>query len=152
MKKHVIYFGKLCIGKSTYLNTLKTGYVDFDKFIWTQLNDKGIMYFKNEFLNAINEGNKSRYNKIIKELNSELDWTNLIKEADKISKVYEMPALGMWWKYLPTDLKENSHIIRLMCKDFDRIERASKRGCVNKLQKFDLFYKEPPIINNSILI
>jgi hypothetical protein len=85
-------------------------------------------------------------------LSSEIDWPKLIIEADKISNIYEVPALGMWWKHLPKDLKENSHIIKLMCKDFYRIERANKRNCLEKINKFDIFYKDPPIVHNSVLI
>jgi hypothetical protein len=61
MKDHIIYFGKMCIGKSTYLNKLKSGYVDFDKFIWTQLSNKTIVHFKKQFSDAIERGCGSIY-------------------------------------------------------------------------------------------
>lgn len=149
---NIIYCGKKCIGKSTYLSKLSTGFVNFDKFIWTQLSTAQQQAYKARFKLAIESLDMASYQKLLQSLSSAIDWSTLLAQANTISTVYEMPALGMWWEFLPQSLRYNSFIFKLECSEEERIVRTRTRGCEKDIALYDFFYKDPPIIHRIIKV
>lgn len=149
---NIIYCGRKSVGKSTYIKKAHTKFVDFDKFIWKHFEDDMVRYLKEKVNTSIKEVNFRSYKRHITFIAEKLDWNKLITEANNEAAVFEMPALGMWWDLIPYDLRYKSFIFKIDCPEETRIERAKKRGCLGTLKTFDLFYRDPPIIHQTVIV
>jgi len=148
---NIIYCGKKSVGKSTYIEKQHGNYVDFYKFIWSHLEKDTVTYLKNKINASIKETNFRSYKRHLALISEHVKLEELITEANKISTVFEMASLGMWWDLLPHKLRYYSFIYKVDCSEEVRAERAKKHGCLDTLEQFDLFYRDPPIIHNTIM-
>ena len=142
--KPKIFFGKICCGKSTYLQKHHPGYVDFDKFIWTFIPEWAKWALKNGFKRAILENERTWYTDLMLTLNDMIHWQSLFDMAREKSNVFEISALGRWWHHIPKDILAEYEIVRVYCSDDIRAERAKKRGCIEMMLAMDQFYLNPP--------
>ena len=148
--KHVIYYGRSCVGKSTYLKKKFDSYhsemdcVEGDKLIWDILNwdSERVEDSKLILKDDIMENNKGGYDFTIAFIIRDLK-----NKWDKIFKPEYMnldfPVIGNYFYFIPDEIKYCYNYIKLTTTDTKRQERISKRGLDEKwIKALDKFYKE----------
>jgi len=132
--KNTIYFGKIAIGKSTYLK--KSRGEDADILIFDITGNRlDKQEIKTSFMKAIQEGDHEKYNLLIKQVANVItdkDWEYLFNHCNEIS------VLPVYWKYIPDSIKAKFRFIELYATDEDRIKHK--------------FWIDMPFIDERILI
>ena len=166
--KYTVYFGKSCIGKSTYLNKIKTKNINVDDFMWEvayKIKPKDIVDNHKLNLKQILKGNNPNlfYEYLSNELNgNKIFWTTFFSEVDaKNISILDWASIGIYWDFISDYYKSQIKLIKLDCNKKFRIERimdrADKRNLTieqmsEHIQHLDNVYKEPNFFDEVIEI
>lgn len=161
---YTIYFGKSCVGKSTYINKeacYGLRVTDCDRYIWNILesyNDKETIEKYKDHAKTIVYSNLSTLDRM-KQLNN---WFNVVlteqfwdlffdfkyKHDDTIK--LDWAAVGLYYDYIPIKYRSQCEFIELTCNEEERKKRIQSKGFIDKIDKLDQLYKKPLIIDKSI--
>lgn len=167
--EYTVYFGKSCVGKSTYLNKFKQyscKYVDCDKLIWTaleQYTDKETIEEYKEEAKRVVYSNWSIFDKKHQLGNwfdvvlTEQFWkyffilvNNSFVESDiSYNIILDWAAIGFYYKYIPMQYRSKMEFIELTCDEEVRNKRIIQKGFEDKIKFLDNLYEKPLIIDKT---
>jgi pantetheine-phosphate adenylyltransferase len=159
-----IYYGKSCVGKTTYLNKKyrplslswddNNSIIEGDQKIWEVLgwDDEKISEFKLRMTIAIMDEADIEYQRLLQQIVIEMEgcWDALFHYP---FDDYDFPVIGNYFDYIPNQLKYQFNYVEFQCKLEERKERYRKRGGYgrsNWLEKLDKFYLSPPFKDEVI--
>lgn len=167
---YLVYFGKSCCGKSTYLKNIykSENIIDVDKLLWETLakihdiqktND-----IKNESKNTLLSGNN--LNILIQEYSTQEFWDkffelvdnyktyniNTLKnfEVTKKLHVIDFAAIGSYWDTIPIEYKTKFYLIKIENSDEMRKVYIKKKNFENIIDILDKNYLDPPYFDETI--
>lgn len=163
--KYTIYFGKSCVGKSTYLEhkCFNTKIIDVDKYIWQVLEEvkdkQYILSYKEKLRNlvysevlSISQKKDIMYTGFQEVLNEEF-WDKFFKVLHfSTNCVLDWAAVGMYYELIPIKYRTQCKFIELTCNEEVRKIRILNKNFENKITYLDQFYTKPLIIDKSINI
>ena len=173
--EYTVYFGKSCVGKSTYLNKIaqySCKFVDCDKLIWTvleQYTDKdNAQRYKDQSFETVYsnvhslEQKEHILNNWCKVLFTDQFWNYFFEivensfvdfDADvSYDTILDWAAVGFYYKYIPIKYRSKMEFIELTCDESVRVERINKKNFNNKIKYLVELYKKPLIIDKTINI
>jgi len=164
--EYTVYFGKSCVGKSTYIEydaCYATRVTDCDEFIWNTLekytDKENVQRYKEKSVEMVYSETHS-----IEQKKKILDnWCNVLfteqfwdtffsnfnyAHSDTIK--LDWAAVGFYYKYIPMKYRAKMEFIELTCDENVRVERVANKGFENKIRFLDLLYERPTIIDKTI--
>ena len=152
-----IYFGKIAIGKSHYIENPEESkwgtVVDADKYIWKFFSNNMKKSIKHHMKRAIDNGDTKLYDRITKDIAQRIElkgfWMDIMNTCNEIS------AFPTYANYIEPFHFSRHEFIELYTDDDTRLERAGKRGLTKiDLDRFDVFYDrgEMPFIDKRIKV
>lgn len=147
--KQSIYFGRIGVGKSTYLKNFEN-VIDCDKTIWDFFTEYEKLYYGQCFLQDISRLHKNNYQDTLNEMDRKIDWAIALNEEC----LYEAPVLGNWWNLIPKNILSNFKLVKIDCQsEENRMSRCTNRGLTKGwVDKCDSFYKNPPFWDETVYV
>lgn len=160
---YTIYFGKSCVGKSTYLNhnLFNVKIIDVDKYMWKVLeefNDKQyVLFYKEKLRNlvysevlSISQKKDVMYAGFHEVLTEEFwdKFFNVLRFSTNC--ILDWAAVGLYYDYIPIKYRTQCKFIELTCNEEVRKTRILNKNFENKITYLDQFYSKPLIIDKSI--
>lgn len=160
--KYVIYFGKCCCGKTTYLNrdpsVIATGkqVLEFDR-IWpefmTGMTKSQVKVAQKSLKEHFYRKDTVAFTDLYMTLSGHFDWNKLFREFPPQNYIYDIPSLGWCWHSIPRKIIASSELIRVTASIYDRIEFSVRRKADPQLIGCsDFFYMDPPFWDRDIVI
>lgn len=163
----VIYFGKSCTGKSTYLKKIHDRFfVECDKVIWDYVDlEKAKKFvdgninicietmddFKREFLNIIKFESTYDYKVFMDALGNSIDYGKMFSCDDQYN--FDAPVIGNYFDYIPKDIISKFKLIKISTSEENRIKFCkAKNWNPEFLKRLDAVYKDPPYFDQEIVI
>lgn len=148
------YYGQSCIGKSYYLSNkfLPSQIIDIDKRFWHYVNLTDIQKenIKGDLARCLINNNIDRFHHCIEsKLVDNIIWGNMFN-CCSLNDVYDFPALGYYWNYIPDNFKARMNIIKLTNNSSNRMTYIKAKHFENKIDFLDSIYKEPPYWDEEI--
>ena len=161
---YTVYFGKSCIGKSTYLDHKWFGMriIDVDKYMWQVIEDyvgkELVEKYKEKMKLIVYDENSPMVKRIskfmheISEVLTEEFWDKFFKFWYKKSDTYilDWAAIGIYYPLIPIKYRSQCEFIELTCSDEVRNNRIIDKQFENKIKYLDELYTKPLIIDKSI--
>lgn len=155
--KYKVYFGKSCVGKSTFLKNKNISSINVDTYFW-KVAEK---VFGIEKANGFKEISKNIFyssltiqEKIEKLHNKEFFTDEFWKVFfdNLISTSLDWASVGFYYKLIPVKYLSQMKFIELTCSDEDRKERIKSKGFENNIKMLDELYFDPEIIDETFII
>lgn len=165
-----VFFGKSCIGKSTFLKNNKINAINVDSYMWEISNkihgEEKTNNFKLQSHNIIYSNRRiEEKKKLIQTSNffTEEYWDEFFHFTDKdwiyVSFVPQFPgyvfdwaSVGFYYDIIPIKYKSQMKFIEFKCNENSRQDRIISKGFQNKIKYLDELYIQPAIIDNTITI
>lgn len=160
--QYIIFFGKSCSGKSTYLRKSYGDYViDVDNIFWNIFEkcfgkEKRIE-IQTKSRNTIYSGQK--LNELVSIYSTEDFWTTMLKFIrDNYKKthfysnrinfsnelfVLDFPDIGSYWHTIPAEIKGKFYLVQLETNLEKRTNFIKNRNFQKQIKILDINYKEP---------
>jgi pantetheine-phosphate adenylyltransferase len=159
--KYDVYFGRSCVGKTTYLNNNNIKSINIDTYLWDVANKIHGEYQTNKFkedsrhLIYSDQFTPEEKLKILHNQDS-CFFTNKFWETFfmQIPSGYTLDwaAVGMYWFVIPEEYRAQMKFIEIDCPEKDREERIIFKGFEDKIYFLDSIYIKPPIIDKKIML
>lgn len=162
--KYIAYYGKSCIGKSTFLKDKKS--INVDNFMWDvayKLKSEQIVdNHKNNLKMILNSNNSNQFKEYLKnELSgNKIFWTTFFSEIDNLNiNILDWASIGNYWDYIGDYYKSQIKLVKIEVSNVNRIQyimkRADERQCSieemsEHIKKLDNIYQEPPFFDQVI--
>ena len=158
-----VYFGRSCVGKSTYIarNIIDhhSGY-DVDKYLWhilsMHIGQKQADEIKNQSHQLFDQ---NKLEKITNNINKVFDrnyWDLFFNEIDnddnKLPSILDWASVGNYWDSIPIEHRSRLKLIEFTCNETKRKQYIESKHFEHKIEKLDLMFKRPPIVDQTIEI
>jgi hypothetical protein len=150
-----IYFGKSCVGKTTYLfkNLLRSPFsgvcVEMDKQIWTYYSKENVKYYQARAKEVIKNNSKTALYCLIADMVKKLPKKGVFHPSYN----YDAPAFGIWSQFLDYSILDKFRLVRLDASEEVRKRNAKKKGVSwERIQQLDAMYMDPPVIDEVITL
>lgn len=157
-KKYTCYFGKSCVGKTTYLNNQNIDSINVDTYLW-EVSNKVHGEFETNKLREdskriIYTGNYTTEEKLklIHFYDSQFFTKQFWDEFFLFNpaKSLDWASVGFYWDLIPIEYRSSIEFIEITCDETSRLERIKSKGFENKIEAIDNLYKKPIIIDGKI--
>lgn len=168
--KYDVYFGRSCVGKSTYLRKIYgDAIVNIDEYFWKiakavhgeekanafKEESKKIVYSP-DILNSSTKrfGLISNNNFFTKEFWKSFFAGLYLEASEKQLNAHALDwaAVGMYWYIIPEEYRAQMKFIEMDCPEKDREKQIISKGFEDKVYFLDSIYIKPPIIDKKIML
>lgn len=158
-EKYICYFGKSCVGKTTYLNNNNIQSINVDTHLWEISNIIHGEYqtnkFKEDSRHLIYSDQFTPEEKLIILHNQDRNFfTNKFWDEFFISIPYgyviDWASVGIYWDLIPAKYRGQLKFIELTCNNSLREERIKAKNFTDKIKYIDSLYQEPKIVDERI--
>lgn len=160
-EKYACYFGKSCVGKTTYLNNNNIKSINIDTHLWDVANKIHGEYqtnrFKEDSRHLIYSDQFTPEEKL-KILHNQdyCFFTNKFWETFfmQIPSGYALDwaSVGIYWNLIPSKYRGQLKFIELSCDNSSREEKIKSKNFTDKIKYIDSLYQEPKIVDERITI
>lgn len=149
-----VYFGKSCMGKSTYLQNKykKANIFDWDNYINTVIyknkeakNNKKTIFYND---NISKKELKDIIFKDCFETFTNEFWEKLV--TDNYNKIWDFASLGFYWEFIPNNVRCKFKLFKYECSNDLRQKYIKAKHFENKMDRLDYLYEEPPFYDEII--
>lgn len=165
----IIFFGKSCIGKTTYISK-KYGneVINIDSIFW---NIFSICYGKKEMESIKNLSYKLIYDgnnldELISKYSTDEFWDTMLdfirKKYKKINftndnlkdsfYILDFPSIGCYWKTIKPRIRGQFYLIKIKTSENKRNEFITIRKTESKIDFLDYNYKDPDYFDKTVII
>ena len=153
--KYNVFFGKSCVGKTTYLNSRNIPTIDVDKYLWEVVEE---IYGKEETKRFREISRKIIYAKespvwekdqklsiYSKEIFTEDFWDIFFKNLETTDKYrflfcFDWASVRFYIPYIPMKYYVRMNFIELTCSNESREEKIIAKGFQDKIKHLDEMY------------
>lgn len=149
--KKCIFFGRSCVGKSTWIKANVHKVVDCDQSIWNGFGSVEMIGIKAVMKMAIEERDRELFDKTIKRIAETVNWHEFfILSTNEFN--FDAAAIGVYFKYIPKEVFSQFLLVRLTTSEEKRLERARSKSFEDKLEGLDWAYQDTPFWDKEITI
>ena len=155
-KKYICYFGKSCVGKTTYLKANYTNLINVDFYLWQVSKKVHGQYatdkFKEDSRHLIYSDKFSAQEKIVIFKNENISnpfftdafWSQFFS-TDNIA--FDWATVGFYYDLIPVKYRSQIQFVELTTSEENRIERIKNKKFEDKIKYLDSLYCKPIIVD-----
>ena len=146
-----IYFGKSCIGKTTFFQRSGINAVECDKTVWKYFTENEKYSFKDYMKCAMVGRDRQQFELLIENIAGRIDWKDFLNPDYN----YDAPALGVYFKHIDPNILANFKLVRMYLNPVDELVRlsyAQKKGLDKVLPHLDWAYQDSPFYDEEVML
>lgn len=158
-ERYICYFGKSCVGKTTYLNYNNIKSINVDTYLWEISNKIHGEYqtnkFKEDSKHLIYSDKFTPEEKFVILYNQDYTfftnqfWDEFFR-CIPIGYAIDWASIGIYWDLIPSKYRGQIKFVELTCDSFLREERIKSKNFTDKIKYIDSLYKMPKIVDERI--
>lgn len=150
--KKYIYFGKSCVGKSTYIRSSLTAFdtvLNCDEAInkYDGPQSERVRRILFHIRESFNAKDVFSFNYYTYELGTTVDWAYFFKNHD----IIDAPNIGTYFRHIPKEIIINHNLVKLTTSSKHRERNREHRGMPREaIEYLDSVYVDPPFFDEEI--
>lgn len=161
----IIYFGRSCSGKSTYIDEhhFDGRVLNTDEAIWRYLEfkigKKEMNNYRNILKDFFDKDMFDFFRSSVAELSECVDWNEFFagmwdsQGGFNYTECIDFANFGTFLNDIPVNILANFKLVEIKTSHENRLNFCTKKGwSVEKLKKLDILYKDPEFLDETIFI